>query len=344
MKRYLCNVFLASSLVISGHVWGQAGPPVSTAATARPVEQSYTNAFISQSDLKEIAEFMDHIRLLERKDLVSPTVAKTRTSKMLKALQVSCELTDAAQQGSGRETIGGKQVSIGLYEVSCADGMGYLLSTQAASVSGISCFAAEGSAASNPADASKVGAKCQLAANVDSKLMAAAVVRNVGASCVVRELKWLGQSAAKLDYTEVACNDNKGYVLRTPIPGNQGKIDAVSCQDAVAQGVKCQLTTVAVAEAPSAAGADERPTLQWFKDALIRNGVSCNAKQARIAGREKIKRRYIVEFQCDHQPQGLVVYVPTAVDTTNLFESMDCAAAAIRGITCQFATIKAAGN
>jgi len=170
--------------------------------------------------------------------------------------------------------------------------------------------------------------------------MATTVMRNAGTTCAARTVKWLGESAApKLDYTEVACSDDRGFVLRTPTPGAAGNIDVVSCQDAAAHGAKCQLSAggsaAAVAAAPSPAS-DARPSLQWFKDALSKNGVACDVKKARVVGRESIKRRYIVEYQCPQQPHGVVAYVPSDADIINPFEWIDCDAAAVRKLSCQF--------
>jgi hypothetical protein len=129
--------------------------------------------------------------------------------------------------------------------------------------------------------------------------MAATVMRNSGTQCAANKVKWLGESAEpKLDYTEVACSDDRRFVLRTPAPGAGGNIDVLSCQDAVAHGAKCQLTGDAAAAAAAAPAAQTRPTLQWFKDALSKNGVTCEVRKARIVGPESIKRRYIVEYQC----------------------------------------------
>ena len=89
--------------------------------------------------------------------------------------------------------------------------------------------------------------------------------------------------------------------------------------------------------APAAGRAvDSRPSLEWFKEALTRNGVSCVTKRARIVGRESIKRRYLVEFECSDRPEGLMAFVPPVGDTANAFESMNCEAAAKRGIRCEW--------
>jgi hypothetical protein len=69
---------------------------------------------------------------------------------------------------------------------------------------------------------------------------------------------------------------------------------------------------------------------------LSRNGLTCQTKRARIIGRESIKRRYLVEFECTDRPEGVIAFVPPAGDAVNAFESMDCAKAATRGIRCEF--------
>jgi hypothetical protein len=305
---------------------------------------------MSQGDIAGLADFVDNTRRLERKGLVSKTLATKRGTVMLNALHIDCQLTDADHVASGNTTAGGQPVSVGLYEVACGNGMGYLLTLMGlSSASGISCFAASATQQGDSSD-SKVDLKCRLPANQNLNTMATTVMRNAGAACDAHDLKWLGQSAdPKVDYTEVACNDNQGFVLRTPAPGSTGNIDVLSCKDAASHGAQCQMsstapeiaTAAARAGAAAAAGAppsatEPRPNLQWFKDALNKNGVSCDVKKARIVGRESIKRRYIVEYQCPQQPRGVVAYVPSAGDTTNPFESIDCDAAALRKIPCQF--------
>jgi hypothetical protein len=132
---------------------------------------------------------------------------------------------------------------------------------------------------------------------------------------------------------EVACEESGDYVVRAPRPGHGGTVEVLNCQEVIKAGIRCEF-----APSPTSAsdtGSDSRPTLSWFKDALLRNGVSCETKRARIVGRESIKRRYLVEFECAGQPQGLVAMVPASGDTVNSFESMNCQTAAGRGIHCQ---------
>jgi hypothetical protein len=323
------------------------GPPPGGGVSAPRVPEGITMGYMSQGDVKGLADFVDTTRLLERKDLVPKAAAVKRSTAILRALAVPCQVTDAQHVAAGKSMTGGKSVDVGLYEVACANGMGYLLTVRDFSMaSGISCLAASATQSTEGSDQAKVDSKCHLPANADLNEMATTLMSNAGTQCAASKVKWLGESAEpKLDYTEVACSDERGFVLRTPAPGAAGNIDIVSCQDAVAHGARCQLTSDAAAAPaagiPGGAPAPQtRPTLQWFKDALSKNGVTCEVQKARIMGRESIKRRYIVEYQCPQQPHGVVAYVPSDGDTVNAFEWVDCATAASRKLPCQLAAGK----
>lgn len=337
--------FLAACLLMGGTAFAQHGPPPGGGMNGPTTPEGQTTNYMSQSDLSALADFVDSTRRLERKSLLPKSTATKRSKVMLEALHINCQLTDAEQLGSGKTAAGG---DIGLYEADCANGMGYLLTLVGRdSATGISCFAASATQPGDTSDPAKVDTRCHLPAGQDINAMATTVMRNAGTACDAHGVKWLGQSGSPaLDYTEVACNEGGGFVLRTPAPGSvSGAVDVLSCSDAATHGAHCQLSapaaTVAAASAPAASGGGSlpegpRPNLQWFKEALSKNGVSCDVTKARVVGRESIKRRYIVEYQCPQQPQGIVAYVPSPGDTASAFESMDCAAAAERKIACQF--------
>ena len=347
MMRFVLELLVGLLMVgCTGAVFAQQHvPPAAGNPTTGPMTGQIGT--MTQGDVQGLADFVDSTRRLERKALSSKSIALKRAKVMIDALHIACEPTDAEQVGSGKTAVSGQVTDIGLYETTCSNGMGYLLTLVGkASATGISCFAASATQSSATSDASKVDAKCHLPANQDTNAMATKVMRSVGTPCDAHGVKWLGQGESPaLDYTEVACNEGAGFVLRTPAPGSvSGTMDVLSCADAAARGANCQLSssTVASATAPTVSGTGPlsegpRPDLQWFKDALSKRGVSCDVKKARVVGRESIKRRYIVEYQCPQQPQGLVAYVPSPGDTANAFESLDCAAAAERKITCQFA-------
>lgn len=332
----------------SGNALAQHAPPPGGGMNSPANPEGHITGYMSQGDITGLADFVDSTRRLERKDLTSKTQATKRSTVMLKALQIDCQLTDVQHVASGKATADGQPVNVGLYEVACANGMGYLLTLVGlSSASGISCFAATATQQNEVSDPAKVDLKCRLPANQNLNAMATTVMRNTGATCEARDLKWLGQSPdPKVDYTEVSCADGQGIVLRTPTPGSIANIDVLSCKDAASHGAQCQLSgtaptpaaaaTAVASGAPPQSAAEPRPDLQWFKEALKKNGVSCDVKKARIVGRESIKRRYIVEYQCPQQTHGIVAYVPSAGDTANPFESIDCEAAAARKIPCQF--------
>jgi len=53
-----------------------------------------------------------------------------------------------------------------------------------------------------------------------------------------------------------------------------------------------------------------------------------------VVGQENVLKRYVVEFQCPQQPKGLVAFIPLNGNTAK-FETLDCKAAAKKGVTCQ---------
>jgi hypothetical protein len=322
--KHLVRLLAVASFLVAPESLAQAGAP-RIPDSGEPTEDVRMRNAMSQSELKRLAEMLDQWNRVEGKSALSPREVKRRVGQMLEVLAIPCQIVDAALRG--RET--GESSPV-LYEASCADGMGYLLSLAGDSLSGVSCLAGEPSST----------AVCTLPANADRKLVAEAVLRGKSVSCKVRELKWLGTDADNFDHVEVACGESTGYVVRAPRPGQgqdngkSGELKVMSCADAGVSGIRCALG----APPPAADGdaGNARPTLEWFKDAIARNGLSCQTKRARIIGRESIKRRYVVEFECVDRPEGLIAIVPAAGDTVNPFESMNCTAAVSRGIECQF--------
>lgn len=174
-----------------------------------------------------------------------------------------------------------------------------------------------------------------------AKVRTTAMLTVLKLACEVSEASYRGTAPddAGQQVYEAACENGMGYLLRL----KHSVLTGVSClaSDREESPVKCTLPGNTGSElSPGVASAappngDTRPSLSWFKEALSRNGVSCESKRARIVGRESIKRRYLVEFECPDRPEGLVAFVPPAGDTVNSFESMNCLSAAERGIRCE---------
>ena len=252
--------------------------------------------------------------------------AKAESENLISALQLSCQPTDAARVGHGKFTADGKTVEVNAYEVVCSNGMGYILATQGPQKPiATSCFAAQATHAAGIVQGES-DIYCQLAANKDVKVTAASLISAAGTPCAVSNVRWFGFSASsQTEYSEVACADGKGYLLKMPRIG--AAVSVLSCQEAAKQGLKCRLTDAG----PVAAAAN----MQTFREALKQNGVHCEPTQMRTIGRESVDKRYVVEVQCPEQPNGLVAFIPLE-GNPRPFETIDCSAAVERQIHCQY--------
>jgi hypothetical protein len=305
------------ALAMTGTGFAQSGAGAGSAGGSRePTEDLRTRNAMSQAELKRLSEQIDQWSRADGRN-ITPRAARARAAAMMEVLEVSCVLSDAAYRGTTPGI-----ATQHLYEAACEEGTGFLLALQGTSLTGVSCLAP------GPDDTAP---KCALPANADPKQMATTILGRHRIACQARDLRWLGASAAHIDHFEVACEQGGGHVIRAPVPGTVGTLAVISCQDASQQGIACALSSP-TASPPAAP--DARPTLSWFQEALVRNGVTCQTKRARIVGRESVKRRYVVEFECADRPEGLVAFVPASGDTVNAFESASCQEAAARGVTC----------
>lgn len=272
----------------------------------------------------------DDIEKLRKADDRSLALAKAESGTLVGALGLPCEITDAESIGRGHVTEGGKAIEAKLYEVACRNGTGYLLQSGGQSPVATSCFAADATHAADLAEGRKSDLYCQLPANKDIKAMAGGLMSAVGTPCAIKGVRWFGLSTSReIDYTEVSCDDGRGYLLKVPRTSASGQLSAIGCRDAAARGLKCHLTDGGPVSTPV--------SMQAFRDALKHNGVDCEPSQMRVVGRESVDRRYVVEVQCSERPAGLVAFIPLD-DNVNKFEAVDCPAALDRGVTCQFAS------
>src|SRR6266702_3894795 len=108
------SALLAVLLVIDGSFAFAQGPPPGGGVSAPRTPEGITMGYMSQGDVKGLADFLDSTRLLERKDLVPKAVATRRSTAMLKALAIPCQLTDAQHVAAGKSMTGGKSVDVGM--------------------------------------------------------------------------------------------------------------------------------------------------------------------------------------------------------------------------------------
>jgi hypothetical protein len=258
--------------------------------------------------------------------------AKTQSEKLLAALHLTCEVSDAqlVVSGTRKPTAGGRAVETRVYEAACHGGLGYLLETQGTeSPIAISCLSAEEARAADVAKGKPPGFYCKLPENKDVyAIVTSLVAANAGATCEVTNVQLFGRStSSQSEYSEVVCKGGKGFLLGTALPGAQSKTTAVSCADAAKQGIKCRLTDAGPVETPV--------TLDIFKSALAQHGVSCDIAQIRMIGQETHLKRYVVEYRCADQPTGMIAYLPLE-GNTNPYETSDCNSGASLDVVCTF--------
>jgi hypothetical protein len=293
------------------------------------------NGSLSRSDIEKLSGDHRNNPVDATKDTPEERAkAKVQSAALLKLLQTPCDIGDAKliAAGKAKPKNGGKEVDTRVYEVACNNAMGYLLEAQGTAMPlGISCLSAEEARAADVAKGKEPSYFCQLPGNADVyALVRWMIIDGTGAQCTVRTLQMYGRSeSTHSDYSEVACVDGNGFLLRMAQPGFQAKTLVMSCNEAARQGIKCKMTDTAPDEAPV--------TTQTFKDALAHNGVTCPIGQIRLVGQEEHLKRYVVEYLCADQATGRVAFIPLA-GNSNPYESEGCAVAlSDRGVKCSLA-------
>jgi len=319
---------IAMMAVLGAPALAQNGPGI-------PKDNGGLNGSLSRADLEKLSG--DHKNnVLDPNDTPEARAkAKTQSAALLASLEISCDIGDAKLIVSGKtkSKTGGKDVDTRVYEVACHNAMGYLLETQGTEKPlGISCLTAEEARAADVAKGKEPSYFCQLPGNADVYAFVRwMIIDGTGAQCTVRTLQSFGRSeSTHSDYSEVACADGNGFLLRIAQPGFQAKTVVMSCNEAARQNIQCKMTDAKPVEAPVV-------TTQTFKEALVNNGVRCPIGQLRVIGQEEHLKRYVVEYLCADQATGTVAFIPLT-GNTNPFESQACAAAqADRGVKCSLA-------
>ena len=285
-------------------------------------ENSGMNGSLSRSDLEKMGG--DHTGN-------SPAKAKEQAAKLIAALQLPCDVSAAQLVVSGTRKLDGKDTPVNVYETACSQSLGYLLETQgSATPVSISCLTAEEQRAADVAKGKEPGFFCKLPENRDVYgIVASVVASGTGAQCKVQQLQWLGRDdSAHSEYSEVACENGKGYVLGTALPGSEAKASVTRCGQEAKLGVHCRLTQAAA----SAAADDDNVTLDTLKQALAQH-LSCKIGPIRLIGQEDHLKRYVVEYRCSEPASGGIAFLPLP-GNTNPYQTLDCPAGALRGIAC----------
>ena len=316
LRRFHGPVLLG--LLFSVLICAPAGAQKSPLGTQ---ENGGMNGSLSRSDLEKLNG--DHSASN------SPAKAKEQAARLMVSLQLPCDISAAQLVVSGTRKLEGKEIPVSVYETACAGSLGYLLETQgSASPVSISCLTAEESRAADVAKGKDPGFFCKLPENKDVyAIVASLVTSGTGAQCKVQRLQWLGRSdSAHSEYSEVACEDGKGYVLGIALPGSQAKVAVTGCGAEAKLGVHCRLTQSA------AAADDDNVSLDTLKEALAQH-LSCKVGPVRLVGQEDHLKRYVVEYRCTDPPSGGVAFLPLP-GNTNPYQTLDCSTSALRGVAC----------
>ena len=240
---------------------------------------------------------------------------------LVRSVNLACEVSDAALFNDGMAVSNGKEVHVRTFEAACKSGAGYFLVEQSPDpVYGFSCLAADATRSADIASGQPPSPACSLPANADVKAMAGAILKGLGSLCSVSKIRVMGEErSSHSELTEVACTGGAVFVISNPLPGSIRSVSAQSCVDAFQKGIRCTMSSTG---APMI-------TEQTFKDAIVGHHVACTVEALRLAGRETVKQRHIVEFRCKEQPNGLVAFIPLE-GAMAPFETMDCAQAGAR--------------
>lgn len=226
----------------------------------------------------------------------------------------NCTLKDGRWMGS---TPDGK---LDQYEALCTSGTDYVL--QVPRMGATQKLAAIDCMSQKPGDCQYFPKEAYLA-----KL--SAMAQPSGRPCQVTDGRYVGSTADKKNFYEVACSDAKsGFMLETDADGHY--VNAVDCGKAGGIGGGCQLTS---AEAAQTA---ENST---YTTAAKQIGFNCDVTSYHSFGTDSKTGREVVELACAGRPASYVALLP--VDKGQQGQYMDCLRASGIGLKCVLTPISA---
>ena len=236
---------------------------------------------------------------------------KKEAPALVTASKAPCTMTDAYFIGGGTGT---DKVHANYYEVSCKEGLGFVLiaKDKVPVPEAVDCV----KLSTKSADGKPNPLACKLPGNRHPALGLQAVVTQAGHICTVSNGRYVG-STQTVDIYEVACGDGGGYILETSRDGSAGPKTTNCVIYASGGGIKCSLET----EAQQLAYVDKL--------------VAASGKPCAIAG-----RRYV-----GSTPDGADFYEVACGDKTGFMvktsanggyaEAVDCLKAAGIGDGCK---------
>ncbi len=325
-----CFFLLCILALVTDPAVAQRQAPTPTGMAGSPATSDLEAASSRAKDVEKYDGFVDRAHLASDRDPAKLRAeAMEQSAKLASAMQLPCDIADAAPVGRGKATVDGKKVDVSIFEVACRNGLGFLLVARGQEPPyATSCFSADRTHAALVAAGRKSDMYCQLPASKDIAAMATGLMSAANIPCTVTKAEWFGRNAgAHTEFTEVVCDDARGFLLQTAQAGATGPPSAMSCHDAAQQRIKCRLTDGGPLAKPI--------TADTFKEFLAEQDPQCHVDRLRIIAQEAKHDRYLVEVECSAHPGGLVALIPLNGNTSP-FESMDCATAARRSVQCEY--------
>ena len=210
-----------------------------------------------------------------------------------------------------------------IYEVACHEGGGYILKAARApggTTTANTCLAY--SANSN--------LKCVLLTPEQQLGAVAGLIAASGNPCTMTNKRYLGSTAARHDYFEVACSGGKGYMLEVDPAGKLAA--ATDCLQAADIGGGCTLTDTRQA-LTAQDGSYSDLAKETYGDLARKAGFDCAVSRCADFP-PKANGAEVVELACSNRSDGGVGLFPT----TGRPEVWDCLRSRAEGYTCSFSS------
>ncbi|ESQ77498.1 hypothetical protein [Asticcacaulis sp. YBE204] len=241
---------------------------------------------------------------------------------MIKTAGIACDPSDAYYVGeSTRKDSTGKSAKVQVVEVTCKQGIGYILdkNLSAGNVDQRNCTQAYSQKMANPKDI-----QCILPGNQKHYTWLTPLVKTSDANCTVDKARWLGQIAdQKTNRYEYGCQGSAGGIIDVPYAPNTNAPIFINCLIAKGNST-CTYTT------PEQAAQRLQPVAKQAK-------ATCVVEKARFLARDAGKNADFYEIGCAGQP-GFVVQTDAKLTYQATY---DCAQAKNIG-GCQFTDAAAA--
>lgn len=324
INQFLVCFAVMLSFNVMAQLSAQAG---AQSATPLPgADAMALRSTISASDVQKLREIAAFQKQLDNNNPKALEKLQEETEQAvlneIKTLHISCQVSEAKLVGKTGDR--NKKLASSLYEVSCTNGMGYLMLTSPKEKTFVaSCFEAEAIKKANAEAVDESPFYCQLATQTDLKIPAQKIVVGNGVGdCELANVQWYGRSAERREeYTEVSCKNSKGYLIVSGSENSATELKLIDCVTAAKQGLACKLTATKVI------------SLLDIADGLKQHGLSCDPEKIKVFGREKVRKRQVVEALCTGQSASLIVFLPME-EGAGSYETMSCEDGAKAGIKC----------